>query len=62
MSATQRREALLQLPAPENPTITDPPQEFDEPGQELGRDAHVWKTYVKEADTMDAEQVDGWKQ
>ncbi|KAJ1302334.1 hypothetical protein OPQ81_001149 [Rhizoctonia solani] len=36
--------------------------EFDEPGQELGRDAQVWKTYVKEADMMDSERVDGWKQ
>jgi hypothetical protein len=42
--------------------ITEPPQEFDEPGQELARDAQVWKTYVKEADAMDAEHVEGWKQ
>ncbi|CCO34293.1 hypothetical protein BN14_08388 [Rhizoctonia solani AG-1 IB] len=42
--------------------ITEPPQEFDERGQELARDAQVWKTYVKEADAMDAERVDGWKQ
>lgn len=36
------------------------PQEFDEPGMELGKDAQVWKTYVKEADQMDAELVDKW--
>jgi hypothetical protein len=42
--------------------ITEPPQEFDEPGQELARDAQVWKTYVREADAMDVERVEGWKQ
>ncbi|CAE6414480.1 unnamed protein product [Rhizoctonia solani] len=38
----------------------DPPQEFDEPGKELGPDAQVWKTYVREADQVDEEKVDGW--
>ncbi|CAE6462434.1 unnamed protein product [Rhizoctonia solani] len=36
------------------------PQEFDEPGKELGPDAQVWKTYVREADQVDEELVDGW--
>ncbi|CAE6336539.1 unnamed protein product [Rhizoctonia solani] len=33
---------------------------FDEYGAELGPDARVWKTYVKEADKFDIEQVNGW--
>ncbi|KAF8682374.1 Fusaric acid resistance protein-like [Rhizoctonia solani] len=33
---------------------------FDEYGAELGPDARVWKTYVKEADKFDMEQVNGW--
>ncbi|KAH7313248.1 hypothetical protein B0J17DRAFT_751293, partial [Rhizoctonia solani] len=32
----------------------------DEYGAELEPDARVWKTYVKEADKFDAEQVEGW--
>ncbi|EUC58763.1 transmembrane protein, putative, partial [Rhizoctonia solani AG-3 Rhs1AP] len=36
------------------------PQEFDEEGKELGPDAQVWKTYVREADQVDEEIVDGW--
>ncbi|CAE6516360.1 unnamed protein product [Rhizoctonia solani] len=36
------------------------PQEFDEKGKELGPDAQVWKTYVREADQVDEELVDGW--
>ncbi|CAE6503080.1 unnamed protein product, partial [Rhizoctonia solani] len=40
--------------------LVDPPQEFDEKGKELGPDAQVWKTYVKEADRVDEELVDGW--
>ncbi|CAE6470173.1 unnamed protein product [Rhizoctonia solani] len=35
-------------------------EDFDEYGAELEPDARVWKTYVKEADKFDAEQVDGW--
>ncbi|GAB1527157.1 hypothetical protein RhiTH_010332 [Rhizoctonia solani] len=38
----------------------DSPQEFDKAGNELGPDAQVWKTYVKETEARDAEQVDGW--
>ncbi|CUA75552.1 hypothetical protein RSOLAG22IIIB_05950 [Rhizoctonia solani] len=41
-------------------TIMDPPQEFDGEGKELGPDAQVWKTYVREADRVDEELVDGW--
>ncbi|CUA77358.1 hypothetical protein RSOLAG22IIIB_06673 [Rhizoctonia solani] len=40
--------------------FVDPPQEFDERGKELSPDAQVWKTYVKEADQVDGELVDGW--
>ncbi|KAG8748825.1 hypothetical protein FRC11_011845, partial [Ceratobasidium sp. 423] len=40
--------------------LVDPPQEFDEEGKELSPDAQVWKTYVKEADRVDEELVDGW--
>ncbi|CAE6416448.1 unnamed protein product, partial [Rhizoctonia solani] len=40
--------------------LVDPPQEFDEEGKELGPDAQVWKTYVREADRVDEELVDGW--
>ncbi|CAE6423398.1 unnamed protein product [Rhizoctonia solani] len=36
------------------------PQEFDEEGKELDPDAQVWKTYVREADLVDEELVDGW--
>ncbi|CAE7191751.1 unnamed protein product, partial [Rhizoctonia solani] len=40
--------------------VTEAPQEFDEKGKELGPDAQVWKTYVREADQVDEELVDGW--
>ncbi|CAE6426717.1 unnamed protein product [Rhizoctonia solani] len=40
--------------------LVDPPQEFDEEGKELDNDAQVWRTYVKEADRVDEELVDGW--
>ncbi|KAF8744447.1 hypothetical protein RHS02_01612, partial [Rhizoctonia solani] len=36
------------------------PQEFDERDNELGPDAQVWKTYVKETEQIDGEQVDAW--
>ncbi|CAE6421870.1 unnamed protein product, partial [Rhizoctonia solani] len=36
------------------------PQEFDVEGKELDPDAQVWKTYVREADLVDDELVDGW--
>ncbi|CAE6456634.1 unnamed protein product [Rhizoctonia solani] len=38
----------------------DPPQEFDEPGKELGVDAQLWKIYVRETDQVDGELVDRW--
>ncbi|CUA75430.1 hypothetical protein RSOLAG22IIIB_11719 [Rhizoctonia solani] len=47
---------LLVRPSPKR----DAPQEFDEEGKELDADAQVWKTYVKEADQVDEEMVDGW--
>ncbi|KAG8687066.1 hypothetical protein FRC11_007860 [Ceratobasidium sp. 423] len=34
--------------------------EPDEYGAELGKEARVWKVYVKEADKWDAELVEGW--
>ncbi|CUA74721.1 hypothetical protein RSOLAG22IIIB_11435 [Rhizoctonia solani] len=34
--------------------------EFDEYGAEAEPGARVWKTFVKEADKFDIEQVDGW--
>ncbi|CAE6434223.1 unnamed protein product [Rhizoctonia solani] len=40
--------------------LVDPPPEFDEEGKELGPDAQVWKAYVREADRVDEELVDGW--
>ncbi|CAE7086765.1 unnamed protein product [Rhizoctonia solani] len=40
--------------------LAEAPQEFDEKGKELGPDAQVWKTYVREADQVDEELVDGW--
>ncbi|KAG8707677.1 hypothetical protein FRC09_001669 [Ceratobasidium sp. 395] len=33
---------------------------YDEYGEELGKDARVWKTYVQEASRWDADLVDGW--
>ncbi|KAG8779745.1 hypothetical protein FRC12_023873 [Ceratobasidium sp. 428] len=33
---------------------------YDEYGEELGKDARVWKTYVQEAARWDADLVDGW--
>ncbi|KAH7329766.1 hypothetical protein B0J17DRAFT_580525, partial [Rhizoctonia solani] len=32
----------------------------DEYGTELGKEARVWKVYVKETDVWDTELVDGW--
>ncbi|CAE6467543.1 unnamed protein product [Rhizoctonia solani] len=40
--------------------MAEEPQEFDEEGNELGSDAQVWKTYVRETDHADEERVDGW--
>ncbi|CAE6417939.1 unnamed protein product [Rhizoctonia solani] len=42
------------------PKATKDTQEFDEYGAELDQDARVWKTYMKEAERFDLEQVDGW--
>ncbi|KAB5589446.1 hypothetical protein CTheo_7114 [Ceratobasidium theobromae] len=47
-------------PPPLKCHIVETPQEFDQPGAELDRDAQVWKTYVQESDRVDAERVDGW--
>ncbi|KAG9123396.1 hypothetical protein FRC07_014991, partial [Ceratobasidium sp. 392] len=40
---------------------TEPPRpEYDDYGQELGKTARFWKTYVREAYRWDADMVDGW--
>ncbi|CEL61547.1 hypothetical protein RSOLAG1IB_10110 [Rhizoctonia solani AG-1 IB] len=52
-----------QLPQPFLPikaTSADPMMEPDEYGAELGKEARVWKAYVKESDRSDTEMVDGW--
>ncbi|KAG8714295.1 hypothetical protein FRC09_017775 [Ceratobasidium sp. 395] len=36
--------------------VEDPP---DLPGEEMAKDARVWKTYVREADSWDKEMIDG---
>ncbi|CCO35162.1 hypothetical protein BN14_09277 [Rhizoctonia solani AG-1 IB] len=41
-------------------TGADPMMESDEYGAELGKEARVWKVYVKESDRSDTELVDGW--
>ena len=33
----------------------------DEYGQEMGKDARVWRVYNDETDRSDAEMVNGWK-
>ncbi|KAH7325473.1 hypothetical protein B0J17DRAFT_226184 [Rhizoctonia solani] len=56
------RKRTQALPTGQNPVpcyTTEAPQEFDEEGKELGPDAQVWKTYVKEANQVDDELVDG---
>ncbi|CAE6445163.1 unnamed protein product, partial [Rhizoctonia solani] len=42
--------------------IVYPPQEFDKYESELRPNAQVWKAYVKEADPLDKELVDGWNE
>ncbi|KAG8723579.1 hypothetical protein FRC09_002725 [Ceratobasidium sp. 395] len=36
--------------------VEDPP---DPPGEEMAKEARVWKTYVREADSWDKEMIDG---
>ncbi|CAE6499754.1 unnamed protein product, partial [Rhizoctonia solani] len=43
----------------DTPTSTES-MDYDEYGAELGKEARVWKVYVKEADRWDAELVEGW--
>ncbi|EUC61824.1 hypothetical protein RSOL_407930, partial [Rhizoctonia solani AG-3 Rhs1AP] len=47
-------------PVTQMPVNTDPTMERDEYGAEMGKEARVWKIYVKETDRADAELVDGW--
>ncbi|KAG8724837.1 hypothetical protein FRC09_013277, partial [Ceratobasidium sp. 395] len=37
-----------------------PRPDYDDYGQELGKNARFWKTYVREASRWDADMVDGW--
>ncbi|CAE6439279.1 unnamed protein product [Rhizoctonia solani] len=48
-------------PSNQMPAVnTDPTMERDEYGAEMGKDARVWKIYVRETDRADTELVDGW--
>ncbi|CAE6446599.1 unnamed protein product [Rhizoctonia solani] len=38
----------------------DPVPDFDPAGTELGKEARIWRTYVKQSDKWDNELVDGW--
>ncbi|KAG8709760.1 hypothetical protein FRC09_000485 [Ceratobasidium sp. 395] len=40
--------------------VEGPRPDYDDYGQELGKNARFWKTYVKEAYRWDADMVDGW--
>ncbi|KAG8762722.1 hypothetical protein FRC12_008893 [Ceratobasidium sp. 428] len=44
-----------------SPRVADPPRlGYDQYGEELGKNARVWKTYMQEASRWDAGMVDGW--
>ncbi|EUC61825.1 hypothetical protein RSOL_408140, partial [Rhizoctonia solani AG-3 Rhs1AP] len=48
-------------PSNQMPAVnTDPTMERDEYGAEMGKDARVWKIYVRETDRADTELVEGW--
>ncbi|CAE7207413.1 unnamed protein product [Rhizoctonia solani] len=55
-----KRAPLATAQSPLPCYMAEEPQEFDEEGNELGSDAQVWKTYVRETDHADEERVDGW--
>ncbi|KAG8765286.1 hypothetical protein FRC12_007594 [Ceratobasidium sp. 428] len=40
--------------------VEGPRPDYDDYGQELGKNARFWKTYLKEAYRWDADMVDGW--
>ncbi|KAG8779743.1 hypothetical protein FRC12_023871 [Ceratobasidium sp. 428] len=43
------------------PKVNGPPRlGYDEYGEELSKNARVWKTYLQEASRWDADLVDGW--
>ncbi|KAF8597826.1 hypothetical protein BDV93DRAFT_479016, partial [Ceratobasidium sp. AG-I] len=44
----------------DNPQATKLAEEYDEPGNELGKDARVWRVYVQETDQADKEMCDDW--
>ncbi|CAE6364225.1 unnamed protein product [Rhizoctonia solani] len=54
-------EIVLQ-PQPPNstPSVSPATQMQDEYGAEMGKEARVWKVYVKETNRADTELVDGW--
>ncbi|KAG8732010.1 hypothetical protein FRC11_001109, partial [Ceratobasidium sp. 423] len=61
-TGTQSRDGTSQKARPTPVVQVDPFEvmEPDEYGAELGKEARVWKVYVKETDRWDAELVDGW--
>ncbi|CAE6386401.1 unnamed protein product [Rhizoctonia solani] len=50
----------IQEYAMQKPKGADPIMEPDEYGAELGKEARVWRIYVRESDRSDAELVDRW--
>ncbi|CAE6452358.1 unnamed protein product, partial [Rhizoctonia solani] len=52
-----RSKNKVRLVAPVDPLELLEPDEY---GTEMGKEARVWKIYVKEADKWDMELIDGW--
>ncbi|KAG8724839.1 hypothetical protein FRC09_013279 [Ceratobasidium sp. 395] len=44
----------------DNRYVEAPRPDYDDYGEELGKNAQFWKTYVREASRWDADMVDGW--
>ncbi|KAF8593695.1 hypothetical protein BDV93DRAFT_219233 [Ceratobasidium sp. AG-I] len=55
-----KREPKPNADAPNNPQTTRPAEEHDEPGNELGKGARVWRVYVQETEQADKEMCDDW--
>ncbi|CAE7143876.1 unnamed protein product [Rhizoctonia solani] len=59
----QTKTKVLRSKKKVRPVVPVDPVELLEPdkyGTEMGKDARVWKIYVKEADKWDEELIDGW--
>ncbi|KAG9089135.1 hypothetical protein FS749_001589 [Ceratobasidium sp. UAMH 11750] len=56
LRANLKAEAMEEPAMSKTRAMKDPP---DEPGAEMARGARVWRTYVKEADRLDKELVEG---